>query len=213
MAPRTEAFPRSTLGPVHATVLLLAVPLAGLVLLLLEPGADAHWQHRPTHFWLILATGLVNVVLDLAASEAARRRGVSRAPCLCDARPTRRRQEHGLRPCDARRASARRVLRGPLRGRALVVSGRLGAPERPVAARRCARRDRRLGGRLAGGAPAVRSRGRARGPPLGADRRCGRRMCPLRLRDGAISRSLPAPRRRASRGHGGGLGAPRRGAR
>ena len=79
MAPRTEAFPRSTLGPVPATVLLLAVPLAGLVLLLVEPGADAHWQHRPTHFWLILATALVNVVLGLAASEAARRRGDARA--------------------------------------------------------------------------------------------------------------------------------------
>ena len=62
-----------------ATVLLLAVPLAGLVLLLVEPGADAHWQHRPTHFWLILATALVNVVLGLAASEAARRRGDARA--------------------------------------------------------------------------------------------------------------------------------------
>ena len=61
------------------TVLLLAVPLAGLVLLLVEPGADAHWQHRPTHFWLILGTALVNVVLGLAASEAARRRGDARA--------------------------------------------------------------------------------------------------------------------------------------
>lgn len=61
------------------SVLLLAVPLAGLVLLLVEPGADAHWQHRPTHFWLILGTALVNVVLGLAASEAARRRRDARA--------------------------------------------------------------------------------------------------------------------------------------
>jgi adenylate cyclase len=60
-------------------VLLLGLPLAGLVLLLVEPGADAHWQHRPTHFWLILLTALVNVVLGLAASEAARRRDDARA--------------------------------------------------------------------------------------------------------------------------------------
>ena len=58
---------------------LLALPIAGLVLLLVEPDADAHWQHRPTHFWLILGTTLVNVVLGLAASEAARRRGDARA--------------------------------------------------------------------------------------------------------------------------------------
>ena len=62
-----------------AGIVLLALPLAGLVLLLVEPGADAHWLHRPTHFWLILLTALVNVVLGLAASEAARRREDARA--------------------------------------------------------------------------------------------------------------------------------------
>jgi class 3 adenylate cyclase len=64
---------------VRASVVLLVLPLLGLVLLLAEPRADAHWQHRPTHFWLILGTALVNVVLGLAASEAARRRGDARA--------------------------------------------------------------------------------------------------------------------------------------
>jgi class 3 adenylate cyclase len=58
---------------------LLALPAAGFVLLLAAPGADAHWEHHPTHFWLVLATALVNVVLGLAASEAARRRGDARA--------------------------------------------------------------------------------------------------------------------------------------
>jgi adenylate cyclase len=62
-----------------ASVVLLALPVAGLALLLLEPDADAHLLHRPTHFWLILLTALVNVVLGLAASEAARRRGDARA--------------------------------------------------------------------------------------------------------------------------------------
>ena len=63
----------------RGSVVLLVVPLAGLALLLAEPGVDAHLQHRPTHFWLILGTALVNVVLGLAASEAARRRGDARA--------------------------------------------------------------------------------------------------------------------------------------
>jgi class 3 adenylate cyclase len=58
---------------------LLAVPAAGFLLLLLAPGADGHWEHRPTHFWLVLGTALVNVVLALAASEAARRRADARA--------------------------------------------------------------------------------------------------------------------------------------
>ena len=58
---------------------LLALPAAGLVLLLATPGADAHWEQHPTHFWLVLATALVNVVLGLAASEAARRRADARA--------------------------------------------------------------------------------------------------------------------------------------
>ena len=57
----------------------LALPAAGLVLLLAAPGADAHWEQHPTHFWLVLATALVNVVLGLAASEAARRRDDARA--------------------------------------------------------------------------------------------------------------------------------------
>ena len=54
-------------------------PPPGFVLLLAAPGADAHWEHHPTHFWLVLATALVNVVLGLAASEAAGAAGDARA--------------------------------------------------------------------------------------------------------------------------------------
>ena len=57
----------------------LVLPLVGFVLLLAVPSADAHWQHGPAHFWLIFLTALVNVVLGLAASEAARRRQDARA--------------------------------------------------------------------------------------------------------------------------------------
>ena len=58
---------------------LLALPVAGLIVLLAAPDTDAHWEHHPTHFWLVLGTALINVVLGLAASEAARRRGDARA--------------------------------------------------------------------------------------------------------------------------------------
>jgi len=52
---------------------VLALPLAGLGLLLAAPTADAHWEHHPAHFWLVLVVAGVSVVLGLLASEAARR--------------------------------------------------------------------------------------------------------------------------------------------
>jgi len=64
---------------VSVAVVSLVLPLVGFVLLLAVPSADAHWQHGPAHFWLIFLTALVNVVLGLAASEAARRRRDARA--------------------------------------------------------------------------------------------------------------------------------------
>lgn len=57
---------------------LLALPLAGLVLLLGYPKLDVHWEHHPAHFWLVLATAAVSVALGLATSEAARRRNDAR---------------------------------------------------------------------------------------------------------------------------------------
>jgi adenylate cyclase len=71
--------PVGTLDAVPTVAALLALPVAGLFLLLVAPGTDAHLEHQPTHFWLVLGTALVNVVLGLAASEAARRRGDARA--------------------------------------------------------------------------------------------------------------------------------------
>ena len=56
----------------------LSVPLAGLFLLLARPAWDVHWEHHPSHFWLVLTVAVVNVVLGLAMSEAARRRGDAR---------------------------------------------------------------------------------------------------------------------------------------
>jgi len=60
-------------------VALLALPVAGFVVLLLSTSADRAWEHHPAHFWLVLSTALVNVVLGFAASEAARRRRDARA--------------------------------------------------------------------------------------------------------------------------------------
>jgi adenylate cyclase len=51
----------------------LAVPIAGLLLLLAQPDLDRGWEHHPAHFWLVIAIAVVNVALGLLAGEAARR--------------------------------------------------------------------------------------------------------------------------------------------
>jgi adenylate cyclase len=50
---------------------LLALPLAGLVLLLAVPSIDVMWEHHPSHFLLVLSVALINVALALIVSEAA----------------------------------------------------------------------------------------------------------------------------------------------
>jgi adenylate cyclase len=60
------------------TAVILAVPLLGLFLLLLQPELDLRWEHHPTHFWLVLITALVAAVLAYATGEAAGRRGDAR---------------------------------------------------------------------------------------------------------------------------------------
>ena len=52
----------------------LALPLLGLWLLIAQPQFDVHWQHEPTHFWLIASFAAVNSVVGALMSEAARRR-------------------------------------------------------------------------------------------------------------------------------------------
>lgn len=58
--------------------ILLALPLAGLALLLAVPDLDVRWEHDPSHFWLVFLVAILNVVLGLATGEAATRRGDSR---------------------------------------------------------------------------------------------------------------------------------------
>ena len=54
---------------------LLALPLVGLAVLLSAPETDVHWEHHPSHFWLVLITAALNAVLAYATGVAARRRG------------------------------------------------------------------------------------------------------------------------------------------
>jgi class 3 adenylate cyclase len=57
---------------------LLAVPLAGLFLLLGIPDLDVAWEQQPAHFWLVLASALLSFLLGLLMAEAASRRGDAR---------------------------------------------------------------------------------------------------------------------------------------
>jgi class 3 adenylate cyclase len=61
-----------------AWLALLALPLAGLALLLGVPPIDIEWKHQPSHFWLVLGVALVNVALAVLTNEAAMRRGDAR---------------------------------------------------------------------------------------------------------------------------------------
>src|SRR5215212_4783054 len=56
----------------------LALPMLGLWLLIAQPQFDIHWQHEPTHFWLIAGFAAMNSVLGVSMSEAARRRADAR---------------------------------------------------------------------------------------------------------------------------------------
>jgi class 3 adenylate cyclase len=58
--------------------LIAAVPMAGLVLLMRRPDLDVHWQHQPSHFWLVLVTAALSAVLAHLTAAAAVRRGDAR---------------------------------------------------------------------------------------------------------------------------------------
>ena len=52
---------------------ILALPLVGLALLLVQPQLDLHWEHHPSHFWLVLSTAAVSSVLAYVTNVAATR--------------------------------------------------------------------------------------------------------------------------------------------
>jgi class 3 adenylate cyclase len=66
--------------PVRAVVwvLHLAIPMAGLWLLLAQPPADVRWQHAVSHFWLVFVVAAVNIVLGVRMSVVAHQRDDAR---------------------------------------------------------------------------------------------------------------------------------------
>jgi adenylate cyclase len=56
----------------------LSLPLAGLLLILAAPSADVHWEHHPSHFWLVLGTAAISTTLAFATSGIALRRADAR---------------------------------------------------------------------------------------------------------------------------------------
>ena len=62
--------------------LLLAAPLAALMVLLARPALDGRWQHDPSHLWIVLAAAIVTGALAYAMGGAARRRGDARVLAL-----------------------------------------------------------------------------------------------------------------------------------
>jgi class 3 adenylate cyclase len=65
---------RSTVAmPPLGVLVLLVLPLAGLGLLLARPEVDMEWEHHPSHFWLVLGTAAVNVVLASITNIASGR--------------------------------------------------------------------------------------------------------------------------------------------
>jgi adenylate cyclase len=58
--------------------LALLLPLLGLGLLVLRPELDLAWEHHPSHFWLVLGTASVSVVLAFLTNEAASRHADAR---------------------------------------------------------------------------------------------------------------------------------------
>jgi adenylate cyclase len=53
--------------------LVLALPVAGLVLLVARPELDLQWEHHPSHFWLVLGTAAVSTVLAYVTNVVAGR--------------------------------------------------------------------------------------------------------------------------------------------
>lgn len=74
----TPARPPGSGIRVAVWLLHMALPLLALWLLLAQPDIDVRWQHRPSHFWLVMGVAAVNVALSFQVLRAARSRGDAR---------------------------------------------------------------------------------------------------------------------------------------
>jgi adenylate cyclase len=59
--------------PTRWWLLTLALPVAGLALLLARPEIDLEWQHHPSHFWIVLITAAASVALGSVTNVVASR--------------------------------------------------------------------------------------------------------------------------------------------
>jgi adenylate cyclase len=54
-------------------ILLLALPVIGLSALFVRPELDLHWEHHPSHFWIVLLTAAGSVALAYVTNVVATR--------------------------------------------------------------------------------------------------------------------------------------------
>ena len=78
MASATAAVRRGSRARVVIWAFHLALPLAGLWLLLAVPPADVVWEHHPSHFWLVAVAAALSAWLALTVDRAARHHGDAR---------------------------------------------------------------------------------------------------------------------------------------
>ena len=64
---------RAAAGTPWPWMLLLALPVIGLLLLFVRPEFDLHWEHHPSHFWLVLLTAAGSVALAYVTNVVATR--------------------------------------------------------------------------------------------------------------------------------------------
>ncbi len=77
-ASATAAVRRGSRARVVIWAFHLALPLAGLWLLLAVPPADVVWEHHPSHFWLVAVAAALSAWLALTVDRAARHHGDAR---------------------------------------------------------------------------------------------------------------------------------------
>ncbi len=73
MESRSVAWPGALVWLIH-----MMLPPALVAILLAAPSVDARWQHNPTHFWLVAAVALANLLLSLRVSREAQQRNDAR---------------------------------------------------------------------------------------------------------------------------------------
>jgi adenylate cyclase len=61
-----------------ACCVALATPVVGFVVLLSRPAIDGHWQHGPSHFWIVMGAAVLAAVLGWSVGTSAFRRSDAR---------------------------------------------------------------------------------------------------------------------------------------